>query len=506
MWAVFAGIAAVGLSLGVTELVSGLIQSTKSVIVLIGDWVVDTVPPGLSKWAINTFGTYDKVVLLGSIVIVALAFGAAVGWRSRTETKTAVVAFVGFGVFAFWAASQDPLADSTALAVTVGASVVVGLMALIFLITMGNKGFPKSVANEGSAQQVADEARRSFLVGATAVTGLAAASAAFGRRLVARVSMAAGRAEVILPSPVELVDVVPGGAQAPGAVPIITPNEDFYRIDTALTVPHVALTDWSLKITGMVDKDVELTYDDLLGLDLIERHVTLSCVSNRVGGNLVGNAKWLGVPIGQLLELAGVKDGATQIVARSVDGFAVGFPTAAVYDGREALLAIGMNDEPLPFDHGFPARFVVAGLYGYVSATKWLSEIELTTWEDFDGYWIPRGWSKEGPIKTQSRIDVPSSAVDPGETTIAGVAWAPNIGIEKVEIRVDGGAWQEATLAESVGDDSWQQWYLPWNAESGQHILEVRATDKSGYTQTEELAPVAPDGATGYHTVRARVN
>lgn len=490
-----------------TELVSGLLQSTKSVVVLIGDWVVDTVPSALSKWAINTFGTYDKVVLLGSIVGVALLFGAVVGWRSRTEMKTAVVAFLGFGGFAYWTASLDPLTDITALVVAVVAAVVVGLMSLVFLVTMGNKGFPKApVANEGSAQASVDEARRSFLVGATAVTGLAAASAAFGRRLVARVSMAAGRAEVILPAAIEVVEAVPTGAQALGAVPFITPNEEFYRIDTALTVPHVALTDWSLKITGLVDRELELTYDDLLGLDLVERHVTLSCVSNRIGGGLVGNAKWLGIPIAQLLDLAGVQDGATQIVARSVDNFAVGFPTDAVYDGREALLAIGMNDEPLPFDHGFPARFVVAGLYGYVSATKWLSEIELTTWEDFDGYWIPRGWSKEGPIKTQSRIDVPSSNVDPGENTIAGVAWAPNIGIEKVEVRVDGGAWQEATLAESVGDDSWRQWYLDWNAESGAHMLEVRATDKSGYTQTEEITPVAPDGATGYHTVRARVN
>jgi len=299
---------------------------------------------------------------------------------------------------------------------------------------------------------------------------------------------------------------VPAGAQAPGAVPIITPNKDFYRIDTAITVPRVALTDWTLTIKGMVNQELVLTFDDLLRFDLIERHVTLSCVSNQVGGDLVGNAKWLGIPISKLLDLADVQEGATQIVARSVDNFDVGFPTEAAYDGREALLAIGMNDEPLPFEHGFPARFVVAGLYGYVSATKWLSEIELTTWEGFDGYWIPRGWAKEGPIKTQSRIDVPRLTVDPGDQVIAGIAWAPNIGIEKVEVRIDGGTWTKATLAESIGNDSWHQWYMPWKAETGQHLLEVRATDRGGHTQVEEIAPMAPDGATGYHTVRARVN
>lgn len=501
MWAAFAGLAAVGLSLGITELVSGLLQSTKSVIVLIGDWVVDTVPPGLSKWAINTFGTYDKVVLLGSIVLVALAFGALVGWRAKSEMKSPVLAFLGFGAFAYFSATSDPIAPALETAVAVVVAIGIGLVTLMLLIMFGRRAF----LSDGTAPFL-DESRRSFMVGSTSVVALAAATAAFGRRLVARVSMAAGRAEVILPTPVETAPAVPGGAQAPGAVPVITPNDGFYRIDTALTVPHVALTDWSLKITGMVDKELELTYDDLLGLDLVERHVTLSCVSNQVGGGLVGNAKWLGVPISELLDLAGVQDGATQIVARSVDNFEVGFPTEAAYDGREALLAIGMNDEPLPFDHGFPARFVVAGLYGYVSATKWLSEIELTTWEDFDGYWIPRGWAKEGPIKTQSRIDVPRSTIDSGETAIAGVAWAPNIGIERVEVRIDGGDWQTAELAESIGDDSWQQWYMAWNATSGQHLLEVRATDKSGYTQTESIAPVAPDGATGYHTVRARVN
>ena len=501
LWAAFAGFAAVGLSLGVTELIGGLLQASKSVIVLIGDWVVDTVPSSISKWAIETFGTYDKVVLLGSIVAVALAFGALVGWRARSEMKTTSLAFIGFGAFAYFTATSDPVAPVGETAIAIVLAVLAGFIALSLLIMFGRRAF----MTESMAPYL-DDSRRSFMLGSTAVVALGTASAAFGRRLVARISMAAGREEVIFPTPVEVADAVVAGAQAPGAVPVVTPNDEFYRIDTALTVPRVALADWSLKITGMVDKEIEFTYDDLLRLDLVERHVTLSCVSNQVGGGLVGNAKWLGIPISELLDLAGVQNGATQIVARSVDNFEVGFPTEAVYDGREALLAIGMNDEPLPFDHGFPARFVVAGLYGYVSATKWLSEIELTTWEDFDGYWIPRGWAKEGPIKTQSRIDVPSATIDPGETAIAGVAWAPNIGIERVEVRIDRGEWQAAELAEPIGDDSWRQWYMPWEATSGAHTLEVRATDKSGYTQTEDIAPVRPDGATGYHTVRARVN
>ena len=282
------------------------------------------------------------------------------------------------------------------------------------------------------------------------------------------------------------------------------PNDEFYLIDTALTTPQVDPANWSMTIRGMVDNEVTYTYDELLERAKTIAPVTLSCVSNQVGGDLVGNAVWQGVPLVDLLDEAGVQPGAPQIASRSVDGWNCGFPTEAAYDGRTALVAVGMNGEPLPLRHGFPARLVVSGLYGYVSATKWLKEIELTTIEDFNGYWIPRGWSKLGPVKTQSRIDTPrhTEQVAAGtEVPIAGVAWAPNSGITKVEVQVGDGPWMEATLGESLGPDAWVQWMVPWTAVAGRHVVQVRATDSTGVTQTEQPTPPAPNGASGWHRI-----
>ena len=286
-----------------------------------------------------------------------------------------------------------------------------------------------------------------------------------------------------------------------GLSPYITPTSDFYRIDTALQTPQVDVASWELRITGMVDAPYTLTYDELLAFDSVEEVVTMSCVSNEVGGNLIGNATWQGVPLAAVLERAGVQAGATQIVGRSVDDFTAGFPSEVALDGRTALVAYAMNGEPLPADHGFPARLVVAGLYGYVSATKWLREIELTTWEGFDGYWVPRGWSKEGPIKPQSRIDVPRGGSDltAGRQAVAGVAWAPIEGISRVEVQVDDGPWMEAELGDVVSGNTWVQWWLDWDATPGEHRLQVRATTVGGETQTDERVPPAPDGATGWH-------
>ncbi len=291
-----------------------------------------------------------------------------------------------------------------------------------------------------------------------------------------------------------------------GIAPLITPNEDFYLIDTALSYPQVDPADWSLQIHGMVDREVEISFDELLDLGLVREQVTLSCVSNSVGGRLVGNAEWVGVPLARVLDEAGVQPGATQIVGRSIDRWTAGFPTEVALDGRVAMVAVQMNGEPLPISHGFPARLVVAGLYGYVSATKWLSDIELTTWEAFDGYWIPRGWSKEGPIKTQSRIDVPrrGSVIDPGPTAIAGVAWAPSRAIEKVEVQVDEEPWVGAELSRETTINSWRQWMVTWNATPGRHQVRVRATDGTNTTQTPEITDPAPDGATGWHTIQVR--
>jgi DMSO/TMAO reductase YedYZ molybdopterin-dependent catalytic subunit len=303
---------------------------------------------------------------------------------------------------------------------------------------------------------------------------------------------------------------VPAGADLDidGVAPFVTPNGDFYRIDTALFVPQVRTEGWTLRVHGMVDRELELTFDDLLGRELVEADVTLACVSNEVGGDLIGNARWLGARLDELLREAGVQRGATQLVPRSRDGFAAGFPTEVALDGREALVAVGMNGEPLPLRHGFPARLVVPGLYGYVSATKWLTEIELTTWDAFDSYWVRRGWAKEAPIKTQSRIDTPRSGASlrPGRVAVAGVAWAQGRGIEAVEVQVDDGPWRPARLAAAVGDDTWRQWVYEWDAEAGDHVLAVRATDGTGETQPEERVAPIPDGATGWHTIEVSVD
>jgi len=288
--------------------------------------------------------------------------------------------------------------------------------------------------------------------------------------------------------------------------PIVVANDRFYRIDTALVVPAVDPEEWTLTIKGMVDREVVLTYADIMAMRLVERYVTLSCVSNEVGDGLVGNALWTGIPLTELLELAGVQPGADQIVGRSVDGWAAGFPTELAFDGRNALLAVGMNREVLPANHGFPARLVVPGLYGYVSATKWITEIELTTWDAFDGYWIPRGWSKEGPIKTQSRIDRPRprSKVDAGAYTLGGVAWSPEHGIDKVEVQIDDGPWMPCELSEPLSSEAWVQWKLDAAFAEGDHLIRVRATDRTGFTQTPGEVPPAPNGAEGWHTINIK--
>jgi DMSO/TMAO reductase YedYZ molybdopterin-dependent catalytic subunit len=295
---------------------------------------------------------------------------------------------------------------------------------------------------------------------------------------------------------------------APGLTPIVVPNGDFYRIDTALLVPRVDPATWKLDVTGMVDHPLTFTYDELLAMPLFEQYVTISCVSNVVGGNLVGNALWTGVRLKDVLQAAGVQAGATQIVGRSVDGFTVGFPTSwAMAPEREPMIAVGMNREPLPANHGFPARLIAPGLYGYVSATKWLSEIQLTTREAVDGYWVPLGWAKDGPILTQSRIDLPATgaSVPAGVVQVGGVAWAPDRGVTAVQLRVDGGAWQNAAISRPISKATWVQWVLPWTATPGQHSLEVEAIDGTGVVQTDQVTSPAPDGARGHHRITVSV-
>jgi DMSO/TMAO reductase YedYZ molybdopterin-dependent catalytic subunit len=488
---------AAGVGLGVSELLAGLIAPVPSLVEGIGNWVIDNVPPAVKDWAIAVFGTNDKLVLLVGIAVVAILIGAFVGVFARDRFGLAIAVFLGFGALAGAATAIDPRVSIVAATVPAGAAVVAGLGTLRLLYGLSESG------REGGAS----DSRRSFLLGAGAVIALAAGAGVAGRVLLERAKRAvAGREEVVLPSAAQGLPPVPSAANfdIEGLEEILVPNERFFRIDTVLSVPRVDLQEWSISVIGMVDRPYTIDFSDLLDMRMVERDITLSCVSNRVGGDLVGNARWLGVPLNEILDRAGVRPEAGQIVGRSVDEFTVGFPVEAAYDGREALVAVGMNGEPLPFEHGFPARLVVAGLYGYVSATKWLSEIELTTWDGFDAYWVPRGWAKEAPIKTQSRIDTPGhdSRIPPGRHVVAGVAWAPTRGVSKVEVQLgEGEPWVEAELSEPLSENSWVQWRIKWDVTSeGRHVLRCRATDGLGETQTREMRPPAPDGATGWHT------
>ena len=473
---------------------AGLLFSAPSLILAIGDRAIDLTPGAVERWAIDTLGTNDKPALVIGIVVVSLLFGAGLGLVARTRPALANLGFAAFGVLGYFAGTTVPLSSTLLSAVTASAAAITGIAALSALV--------RTLARPESAVV----GRRAFLSGSAAIVTFAVGSAALGRWLANRARMAvASRDEVNLPAAKDMA-LNPTPAQTleiDGLTPLVTSNEDFYRIDTALSVPAVDLDNWSLSISGKVDRPYSLTYDQLMSLPMVERHITIACVSNRVGGSLIGNAKWLGVPLGTLLDEAGVQTGGDQIVGRSVDEFEVGFPTSAAYDGREALIAVAMNGEPLPFEHGFPARLVVSGLYGFVSATKWLSEIELIGWDEFDGYWIPRGWAKEAPIKTHSRIDTPrhNDRIEAGVRTVAGVAWAQNRGVARVEVRINEGPWMDADLPEELAIDTWRQWAIEFDFPAGESVLQVRATDALGDTQTEEIRPPAPDGATGYHTI-----
>jgi DMSO/TMAO reductase YedYZ molybdopterin-dependent catalytic subunit len=347
--------------------------------------------------------------------------------------------------------------------------------------------------------------RRTFLVTAGIVAGGVVVAGSVGKGLQGRFSIDSARNAVTLPPPASPAAALPAGVElgAEGITPFITPNGDFYRVDTALIAPRVTPAGWKLSIGGMVDNPMELSFEDLLNRELVERDITLVCVSNEVGGQYAGNARWLGVPLKGLLEEAGVQDGADQLVSRSVDGWTAGSPTRTVMDGRDALIAIGMNGEPLPVEHGFPARMVVPGLYGFTSATKWVTQLELTTFDAYDPYWAQRGWAKIAPIKTMSRIDTPRglARVDAGTVPVGGVAWAVHRGISAVEVKVDDGPWEKAQLGEVPDNDTWRQWMYPWPATSGRHTLTVRATDGAGDVQTDERVAPIPDGASGWHSI-----
>jgi DMSO/TMAO reductase YedYZ molybdopterin-dependent catalytic subunit len=505
------GLLAGGVALGCAELAAAAVRPEAAPVVAVGGAAIDRTPTPLKEFAVRHFGTDDKLVLelgilavlaLGALLLGAIAAG---GGASRSRRGICAVAALGLGAVGVVAAANrpdarllDPLPSALAAPAAAGA---------LYLLT-GLAARPRAAASE-----VSGRSRRLFLRAAGGAALASAGAGAAGHALLGRAGAgaAASRRDVVLPAPASPARPIPRGAdlRVPGAQPFLTPNGGFYRVDTALVVPRVDATRWRLVIDGEgVTRPLSLGYRDLLARPLIERTITLTCVSNQVGGPYTGTARWIGVRLADLLAEAGVRrpsrgGRADQLVAHSVDGMTLGSPVETVLDGRDAMIALGMNGEPLPFAHGFPARMIVPGLYGYVSACKWLSRLELTTFGAYDTYWVRRGWSREAPIKTESRIDTPKPFARPaaGTVPVAGVAWAQHRGIDRVQVRVDGGPWHDARLAAEDTTDTWRQWCWEWPATRGTHRIEVRATDRTGTLQTARRTDTLPNGATGWHSV-----
>ncbi|WP_318387306.1 molybdopterin-dependent oxidoreductase [Microbacterium maritypicum] len=528
VWAALAGVIGGGVFLATAELFALLFARAASPILAVGGFVIDIVPQPFKEFAIATFGEYDKIALLAGLGLAVVIASAIAGILQFVRPPLGVIALVIAGALSTAAiVTRAAVAPLAFLPPVLGT--VVGSLVLV-LLCRRLRGWRDSVVgveserksdtstagdeilradDEGESVRPGIDRRRFFVLAA-----LAGASALVVGITARTVSMAVSSVEAIrgalkLPSPKTTV-TVPQGAELdiPGLSKLFTPNKDFYRVDTALTVPSIDPDTWRLVIDGMVDQRVEMSFQDILDMGLDEYAITLTCVSNEVGGELVGNAKWLGVPLRDVLKKAGVKSGADMVLSRSVDGYTASTPLSALTDDDlDAILAVGMNGEPLPLEHGFPVRMVVPGLYGYVSATKWVTQLEVTRFDRATAYWTTRGWSDRGPIKLQSRIDVPrrGQSVPAGAAVIAGMAWQQHVGIAGVEVRIDDGPWRAAELATAISADTWVQWSLDWTAESGAHTIECRALSADGETQTSDPAAPAPDGAQGWHRIDVSV-
>jgi DMSO/TMAO reductase YedYZ molybdopterin-dependent catalytic subunit len=618
-WGAACGLLAAAAAMGIGQLFAGFTVPAASPVIAVGEAAIDRTPLAVKDWATSTFGTADKTVLLGGVLVVVFVYSMVVGvlaMRRLALGFLGLAIFAGIGIAA--ALTRHGATGSYAVPTIFGA--LAGALALRWLVvtarraaataqteraaraslsadrlppiafgpgdpgaeggggsagtgtaghTAGTAGPGAGDSGWGAASSAGDAgpdgadddarlgwveaggtpagpgtgeswasgswadgtgpfragppmarpagggptgstARRQFLVAAGVSAAAAAIGEVGGRSLATRKNVSLAQQSLRLPKAAEPVAPLPRGVNlpVPGISSFISPNSQFYRVDTALLVPQVDPSNWRLRIHGMVAREVTITFDELLHRPLIEDYITLCCVSDPVGGPYIGNAKWLGASLAALIREARPQRGADQLLSTSVDGFTSGTPLSVVLDGRDALLAVAMNGAALPTAHGFPARQVVPGLYGYVSACKWVVDIEVTTFAAAQAYWVPRGWSQMGPIKTESRIDVPvaGASVKAGKVAVAGVAWAQHKGIEAVEARVDRGPWQEATLAAVPGIDTWRQWVWEWDATPGTHLIEARSTDKTGYTQTSVIEDVAPNGASGYPSTQVSVS
>jgi DMSO/TMAO reductase YedYZ molybdopterin-dependent catalytic subunit len=496
------GVLSAAVAVGVGELVAAFVRPAASPVIAVGNRIIVLTPASTKRSAIDNLGTNDKVILIACIYVLLALIGAFTGelaLRRLAYGLSGIAAVGGFGVYCTLTANAAHGTD--VIPTIVGTAAAMVTMAVLVRVA----GDP---ARDGSAALLTD--RRAFLQGTLATAALAAV-AGFGGRAEQhrRFDVADARAKIKLPPAQGPSTAVPTGADlGKSGAPWATPNSRFYRIDTALSVPQIKPSDWKLHIHGMVDTPITLTYDQVLARPLVERWITLSCVSNQVGGDLVGNALFRGTLLADLLREAGVHDDCDELMLTSAEGMTIGAPTKVVLDGRDALLAVGMNGETLPVAHGFPARIVVPGLYGYVSACKWVVDIEATTFAKRSAYWVVEGWSAHPPIRLASRIDTPRSqkVVSVGETVaIAGVAWDQHVGVDKVEVQINDGPWLSARLATVPSTDTWRQWVLPWTPEkSGSYRLRVRATDARGDVQDAEVRDPFPSGATGLHAVTVR--
>jgi DMSO/TMAO reductase YedYZ molybdopterin-dependent catalytic subunit len=542
-------------ALGVAQLVAGITGPQGSPVVAVGGAAIDATPAPVKNFAISAFGSNDKRVLLTGILVVLAVFAALIGvaamrrlgyglaglgvftliglvavaTRPDHSAINAVPVLIGAAAGAFVMtrlvrAATEPAAPASLVPPTAGDTPAVPgtpTVAGTAPAARADSNRPDAGAPDGAswvpsgpppvAAASAPPGRRAFLVTGSVAVGVGAASLLVGQRLAGPSSaVSQARTTLRFPRPAQPAAPLPAGSDLgiPGLSRFITPNGVFYRVDTAIILPEIDPATWQLRIHGMVAREITITFADLLRRPLIEDYITLCCVSNPVAGPYIGNAKWLGASLASLLRSAGIRSGASQLLCTSSDGFTSGTPVQTVMDGRDALLAVAMNGTPLPVAHGFPARMVVPGLYGYVSACKWVTDINVTTFAAAQGYWVPRGWSQQAPIKTESRIDVPngSATLTAGRTQVAGVAWAQHKGIDAVEVRVDHGPWQRARLAAVPGIDTWRQWVWDWDATQGSHLIEARATDATGYTQTALQAPPEPNGASGYPMVSVQVH
>ena len=541
-----AGVVGAVVALGITVLVHGLYAPVPSILVSLAQRIVELTPGTVVTRGIELLGTADIPTLIASVLVGTVVFAFLLGNLAVKHPSVALLSVAILAAIAIAAAVADPFVEPVPTVVTVIIALLAGAAVTEFLLRAAGLRPTPEPAEEipgapGSALSPAVRSREAgseggiavgrggflLLSGGAAVAGLAAAG--IGRLLAGGSTQTAAKPEKLnVPETPEKKQ--PGGKgeavthdtlprppadasiDVPGMPDLITPASSFYLIDTALTSPRIDANTWKLSVKGAVDNPFEFSFKDLLGMPTREADITLSCVSNTVGGGLVSNGRWTGVLLSDVLAEAGmsrdkITNASKQLVGRSVDGFTTGFKTDIALDGRNALVAFGLNGSELPVKHGYPVRLVIPGLYGYVSATKWLTEIELTNW-NFDAYWIQRTWSKEGPVKTQSRIDTIKAGdyLSPGKNPIGGIAWAPHRGIEKVEVSTDGGeTWNTARLAKPLAEDTWRQYVYDWDATPGDYTLQVRATDGNGDTQTSAEAPPHPSGATGYHTIAVSV-